>query len=143
MKVYIVKVGLYSDSHIVAVTLNKEDAYKLRDAAEEDNNYHYFLAAQNDVDNHNNFASVLEVETDDYKIIDDQRRLYQVDIYSDSTVNVRLKGRCYDLLGVENCWVFKDARPCFFNVRANSKEEAKNIALDRFAEWRKKDERLD
>ena len=33
MKVYVIEAGVYSDRHIVAVTLNKEDAYKLRDAA--------------------------------------------------------------------------------------------------------------
>lgn len=126
MKVYVIEAGVYSDRHIVAVTLNKDDAYKLRDAAEEDD---YCDA-----------ASVLEFDTDGYKINDDQRRIYQVDIHKDSTVHAHLRGRVCDLIDEEISWFFEDAGTCCFNVRAHNKEEAKKIALDRFAEFKARKE---
>lgn len=125
-KVYVIEAGVYSDRHIVAVTLNKEDAYKLRDAAEEDD--------------YSDAASVFEFETDEYKIIDDERRMYQVEIHKDSTVRAHLRGRVCDFIDAEGSWFFEDAGLYYFNVRANNKEEAKKIALDRFAEWKARKE---
>lgn len=126
MKVYVIEAGVYSDRHIVAVTLNKEDAYKLRDAAEEDDYY--------------DAASIHEFDTDDYKIIDDQKKMYQVYIDQDSSILAFQEGRRGALLGIESSWFSKDTGHFGSNVRANSEEEAKKIALDRLAEWKAREE---
>lgn len=125
MKVYVIEAGVYSDRRIVAVTLNKNDAYRLRDAAEEDDYY--------------DAASINEFDTDDYKIIDDERKLYHVFV-SDSRTIVYPKGKRFDLLGKEyhTCWPKVGTHD--FDIRANSEEEAKKIAYDLIAECKAREE---
>ena len=137
MKVYIVTSGEYSDYHIDAVCLDREQAEKL---------------AQVVTDNTCGTGHVREWDTDQFKIIDDGMRVFHIYIYlSDDKREIddifvgRLNSSFEVFTTKKN--KFEDRSDeniplLVMTIRAKDEEHAKKIVYDKFAEWKAEKEGL-
>lgn len=137
MKVYIVTSGCYSDYHIDAVCLNKEDAE---------------VIAENISGNFNDCPEVNEWDTDDFKIINDGLKLFYITVLLEKD-RLTLKGLqitaadSFQSLITSGTGILSDYSDAMIPnlsciLRAKDEEHAKKIAYDMFAEWKAKKEGL-
>ena len=140
MKVYIVTSGSYSDYHIDAVTLDKDQAERLAQAVTD---YGW------------DEGHVTVWDTDDFKIIDDGMKLYYVMIFLNETgcdisrISIQetspISSLTHQSLAFIDHSKFDESNGggnIQFGVRARDEEHAKKIAYDKFAEWKAQKEGL-
>ena len=131
MKVYVLTSGSYSDYHVECVTLNKENAEKLRDLHQD--NWDPWDIEEYDTDT----VDVL-VKPDKYT--------FNVTILMDTDMNVtRIRAEVcfgeieFGVVFVDRSWPNGKSRwKVQINVMAKNNEQAKKIALDKLAEWKAK-----
>ena len=137
MKVYIVTSGCYSDYHIDAVCLDKEDAE---------------VIAENINGSFNDCPKVNEWDTDDFKIINDGLKLFYITVLLEKdrltlkSIRITAADSFQSLItsGTGILFDYSDAPvpnlSCI--LRAKDEEHAKKIVYDKFAEWKAEKEGL-
>ena len=125
MKVYVVTEGCYSGYHIVFVTLDKEraDTFVKRYNKTEYDDYR-----------------VEEYDTDDIKLFDDGRKLYQVWKRDDGAVRVYEEEPCYQdsfVMNKVNRYTVKNPKSIQYSVYVMAEDDlhAEKIGADLIAEY--------
>ena len=120
MKIYAVEKGSYSDRRVVACTLDENKANRIA------------KSWSNEYDE----ARVLEFEDGEYLNFP----FWEICVEK-GRVNEKYTDNCSDYYDEDDC-TFCDNNTAFFIIQAESVEIAKKIAIDRYFQWKAKQENL-